>query len=397
MIRPKKDLLRKSLATLVIGGMCAGILVGAGTGVANAGPGNGNGTVAVKFSPASALPGDTVQLIITATEIAPTPEDPHIPPNENNFTVVYRMEQLTFVKHSLPGQCASSVSPAAPKTPAGVIRCPTGYSGATRTDTFTFKVNSGATPGSADVSVTALYGRVAKIADPLSLKIGGVDCSKTLVVGLRGSGEPATAGEGMGNLVGAVFSNLAGRGKRVEAVDKKVLSTYPAAPVSDVVRNPKGYYDSVVKGKNLVLNEVRERIGNCGAARTKVALIGYSQGAMAVGDAIEQMNTAQRGMVKGVALFGDPRFTPFINGAGLALTVGIAGIRAPYPSGVGARTKSFCNPGDPICGFTHLGAPIPVGPRLLAVCLAAGENCSHMRYQTEVASAAAFLARQTGL
>ncbi|TCO64243.1 cutinase family protein [Actinocrispum wychmicini] len=147
----------------------------------------------------------------------------------------------------------------------------------------------------------------------------------------------------------------------------------------------------MVSGRDLVLSQTRARIAQCGAAHTKIALIGYSQGSLAVGDAIERMSSSERGTIKGVVHFGDPRFTPFINGAGFAIALGIAGPRPPYRDGVGGRTKSFCHLGDPICGFWYpTQYALQVGTNLLAACVIAKDNCPHMTYRSS--DAAAFLA-----
>jgi hypothetical protein len=87
-------------------------------------------------------------------------------------------------------------------------------------------------------------------------------------------------------------------------------------------------------------------------------LVGYSQGAWAIGDAIVRMTTAERDSVRGVVLFGNPKYNPITNGAAGPdyRQPGIVGGRGTYPDGVANRTSDYCTFDDLICnrlGFSE--------------------------------------------
>lgn len=225
------------------------------------------------------------------------------------------------------------------------------------------------------------------------------DCSKVLFIGLRGSGElpgPEGLGDngtnGENSPVQATRNRLAELGVRL---DVAAVPGYYAQAV-DVMFRPDLYAQSIVQGRDAALKALRARTdGNvCGWERTRAVLVGYSQGAYALGDAIEKMTPQERSTILGVVLYGNPRYTPLVNGAaGPALSLtGIAGPRPAYPDAVGQRTKDYCRSGDPVC------AALPNSPQSIAVsigtCARELPVCQHTRYVSggQVAQGAAFLA-----
>lgn len=228
------------------------------------------------------------------------------------------------------------------------------------------------------------------------------DCSKVLFIGLRGFGElpgPEGLGDkgknGENSPVQATRNRLAELGVRLDVAD---VTGYYAQSVS-VMGAPHLYEQSIAEGRETALRALHERTDArvCGWERTRTVLVGYSQGAFALGDAIERMTPQERSTILGVVLYGNPRYTPLINGAaGPAFSLtGVAGLRAAYPDGVGQRTKDYCRSGDPVC------AALPNSAESLAtaigICAANLPACQHTRYVSggQVAQGATFLAGRT--
>jgi hypothetical protein len=208
-----------------------------------------------------------------------------------------------------------------------------------------------------------------------------VDCSKTLFLGARGSGEPFGA-ENLGDATSPVQVTrnlLAARGARLDVAG----TIYPAQSVYVLAFDPSAYFAGVGEGMRVLLANLRARTdGNvCGWEHTRSVLVGYSQGAMVVGGAISLMTSQERSTIAGVVTYGNPHYTPYVNGAtGGWLRPGVAGPVFPYPDGVGGRARDYCR-GDAVCqiGSTNVA--------------------QHMAYVSpgpEVANGAGFLASRLG-
>ena len=121
---------------------------------------------------------------------------------------------------------------------------------------------------------------------------------------------------------------------------------YPANSVSVLAFDPPAYFAGINEGIATMLANLRARTdGNvCGWEHTRSVLVGYSQGAMVVGGAIDAMTPAERSTIFGVVTYGNPNYTPFVNGAtgGSYYVSGIAGPRLPYANGVNTRSRDYC-------------------------------------------------------
>jgi hypothetical protein len=206
-----------------------------------------------------------------------------------------------------------------------------------------------------------------------------VDCSKVLFLGARGSGEPFGS-ENLGDPQSPVQRTrdlLAGRGVSLDIAG----TIYEAQSVDILPWDIKDYFAGVDHGVSVMLGNLRARTdGNvCGWQNTKSVLVGYSQGALVVARAIQQMTTQERATIAGVVTYGNPKYNPGVNGGSGSSRFGILGPGAPYPDGVNTRSRDYC--------------------RQDIVCKVGGSKAEHARYVTpgpEVANGAAYLASRFG-
>ena len=212
----------------------------------------------------------------------------------------------------------------------------------------------------------ALLG-AALAASPISARADS-GCAKYELIGLRGSSEPDEAAtRRMGVPVNRLYEEILSLGG-LKGTDDVVahgigLPEYAAVSVKGGWReNINGlgaglhigalgaYTESVEKGTKAVLDYVEKRKGECAA--TKFILAGYSQGAQAVGRALETMPTANRSLVAASVLFGDPYFRPSsasTRGDFQTNHGGAIGIRSEWPSQYSGKVFSYCHFADPIC------------------------------------------------
>ncbi|BBH71387.1 serine esterase [Actinoplanes sp. OR16] len=163
-------------------------------------------------------------------------------------------------------------------------------------------------------------------------------CPDVEVLGARGT----TERPGFGVLLGPLADRITGdlpQTVRATAVD------YPAS---------FAYTASVRQGVRDLTAKVQRTSAAC--PETRFVLMGYSQGADVVGDAIA--GGLDTGNVASVLLFGDPTFT-----AGEPFNVTNGNRSGVFPRGrgrlaeVAGRTRSFCNRNDRFCqGGTSLAA-----------------------------------------
>jgi Cutinase len=133
---------------------------------------------------------------------------------------------------------------------------------------------------------------------------------------------------------------------------------YTAYPVELLWSGPTylaQYLSGVRDGTAKALAVLRKRTdGNvCGWEHTKTVIVGYSSGAWAVGDAIDQMTPEERKTIRGVVTYGNPRYNPSANGASGSQGSGIRGPRGPYPDGVNMRSRDYCRQ-ERVCKRTSL-------------------------------------------
>ncbi|TSE15689.1 cutinase family protein [Arthrobacter sp. KBS0703] len=180
-----------------------------------------------------------------------------------------------------------------------------------------------------------------------------VDCSHTLFIGARGSAEDLGS-ESMGTPGATVMETYLRLKLRRTDVDPGGVN-YTAYPVEFLYPWYGPYYlgvymSGVDDGTKKTLDVLRARTdGNvCGWEHTKTVLVGYSSGAWAVGNAIDQMTPQERQTIRGVVTYGNPRFNPSANGASGWTGQGIRGARGPYPDGVNTRSRDYCRQ-DVVC------------------------------------------------
>lgn len=127
-------------------------------------------------------------------------------------------------------------------------------------------------------------------------------CPDVLVIGYRGSGQPLTQEKGLGTQVSAYYQEIANQVRASGHTVAFHASPYPAVPVE--------------KGLGEILSSVNEGLtdsiglssvvdGLCDN-KTKIVLIGYSQGAMVVHDSLQWF----KDRLLGAVFLGDPYFNP---------------------------------------------------------------------------------------
>jgi cutinase len=178
-------------------------------------------------------------------------------------------------------------------------------------------------------------------------------CLRYQVIGVRGSGEalsgPYEMGQTVGQAAGAIRDDLS-RGP----VGMFSLP-YPAAPVSDLLHDlGRPFFASITEGVNLLVSYMTELRSRC--PKTKVALVGYSQGAAVAGQAARAMPARLRERVRAVLLFADPysvgrssyAFTPALFPGGQPRRNGSGGL-GPRPAALPGRTRDVCFANDVVC------------------------------------------------
>jgi hypothetical protein len=151
------------------------------------------------------------------------------------------------------------------------------------------------------------------------------------VIAARGTGEPA----GTGFLLGQV----------ARQVDAKV-----SAPVTIVGLNYPASANFASSSRAGVA-ELRRLIG-AERAGACLVLLGYSQGAIVVGDALAALGSADAAKVRAVAMFGDPRFNsaePYNVGTFAKNSAGVNRRPTGQLSTFASRIQNYCNGGDTVC------------------------------------------------
>jgi hypothetical protein len=199
-------------------------------------------------------------------------------------------------------------------------------------------------------------------------------CPDFEFIGARGSGESprpddpspdysAANQHGMGALVFTVYDQLS----RLVGTDRITPYGvhYPAVGLTDSISDylnaagaylhikPLGAYtDSVRAGTQDVQAHIESRHATCGS--TRFILAGYSQGAQAVGDALQRMPVADQQLVAAAAFFGDPYFNAhsWSSRASDSSHYGVLGVRDEWPESLHGDVFSYCRPHDPICGIS---------------------------------------------
>jgi hypothetical protein len=209
------------------------------------------------------------------------------------------------------------------------------------------------------------------------------------VIGVRGSGEGYAGPFGMADTVGATAAALVG------ALPRKSVRTtslrYPAASVSELAyNNGEGFYLSMKAGQAALVRRVEQIVTHC--ARSRIALIGYSQGAAVVSEGLRRLieddfDERTRGAIRAVILYADPysaganstydmTFTPAGAPTTARLGHGALGSRTFALGTKLYRVRDVCFAGDLVCDL-----PDGTFSQLLAALLSPVhsnyKNCCH--------------------
>jgi pimeloyl-ACP methyl ester carboxylesterase len=201
------------------------------------------------------------------------------------------------------------------------------------------------------LAVTASAAAVAAgmVLAPLTFaaQAPGGSCPDLEIIGARAT----TERPGLGVLLTPLAQQI------TKALPQTVRSTAVDYPASF------NYQPSVAQGVSSLAADLQRTASAC--AKTRFILMGYSQGANVVGDALAGRGRSApavpkqlAGRVDAVVLFGDPTFT-----AGEPFNVTDGNRSGVFTRGAGkldafaARTQSFCNRNDEFCqGGTSLAA-----------------------------------------
>ncbi len=187
----------------------------------------------------------------------------------------------------------------------------------------------------------------------------GDACPDVLVIGARGSGQEDGSGGvpdnsstlGLGHEVYGFASHLADvlapQGKSVGAWS----NAYPAIPLSEYLNGNPDLFESVEMGRTNTRVMVAYVATTCGA-RTRIVLVGYSQGAMVARDGADFVRSQDRNRIAALVLIADPGYDPTANGVRIGDpapdTGGLLG-RVPPPSWIQQRTAYVCLANDVVC------------------------------------------------
>ena len=233
-----------------------------------------------------------------------------------------------------------------------------------------------------------------------------------MVIGARGTNEAPTADWqtlnayasdqylGVGQTVDKVYTQLKAQNPGlVFSLEPAVYQTaLPSldTPLTQVLHDIKKYLGDAAAGGANIAEDVLDTDLACPGGRVHYVLVGYSLGAWAIHDALTLLS-AQLNEISGVALFGDPKYTP--GQPYDAQQDQYAGIATGQPGDnnipkiLQPHTVSWCLPADGIC--QAIGVPAATLANELAPCIAGAPPllCAHFQYATngDTSAAAAFL------
>lgn len=177
-------------------------------------------------------------------------------------------------------------------------------------------------------------------------------CPRYLVIGVRGSGEDLTGANEIERMAPTVAAYVRAAGL---PADTQYLSLpYRASPVG------LSYFYSVKTGWELLQSTIRNRIATCPDIR--IGLVGYSQGAHVINDAMSYLQLNARpalDQVRAVLQIADPRADNLasyhlgITRDGLTASRDLfsGGVLEPkrLPATIAPRSTSVCINGDLVC------------------------------------------------
>ena len=217
--------------------------------------------------------------------------------------------------------------------------------------------------------VFAAVGSLSTAAAPLARDA----CPAAAVLASRGSGDTPGKDKGLGAPGLAFFTVLDQLDPGVQpwanpynavsifSLDPRKLINGAGALTQTSGLHVGAYHDSVVDGEKRLTAKIAATVAAC-QAKTKIVLVGYSQGAQVTADVFERsLSDSERSEVAAVVLFGDPYF----NGGNRAVDRGsfsgrrdgLLGRRPSFGSTGKTLVLSYCHSHDPICQgiFFRLG------------------------------------------
>lgn len=187
-------------------------------------------------------------------------------------------------------------------------------------------------------------------------------CPTYWVIGARGSGESLQGSDEIEKMRRTVAAFVRETSTELPPAPKtEYLSLpYPAKPVGP------DYFRSVEDGANALQAVIRARVSKCPSIR--IGLVGYSQGANVVNDALDALQRrapAALNNVRAVLQIADPRtdqtqryhvgITLFGNPAPNPQHGGILTPPRALPAAIRGRATSICISGDPVCDAPNKG------------------------------------------
>jgi Cutinase len=224
-------------------------------------------------------------------------------------------------------------------------------------------------------------------------KSSAATCDDVLFIGARGSGEPKLQSQqNMGATVFKTYSSLVTLLSGQRKITPRGLTTYPAVKIT-LANIPRAVQASAATGTEEAIRIIRAIPSTC---QTRVVLVGFSQGAWAVGDALFGLTPTEESRIAAVVFFGDPMYDPTspidaYSRLASGVAASVLGPRSPYvPTRYTGISKSYCRFLDPVCSWV----PEPLHYSSLAACgVKAGFACPHFHYvDQETSFAAQFIA-----
>ena len=270
------------------------------------------------------------------------------------------------------------------------------------------------------VTVTAPAARAVSVrsatelqpaAATVSYVVSGPACPDVMVIGARGTNEDPTANAndptvyakannlGVGQTVYNVYTQLKAANQSLVFSLEPVVYQTNAPSLLNFEHDIKRYVgDAAVGGQNIA-QKIQATDAACGPG-VHYILVGYSLGAWAVHDALLNPLTPLD-EISGVALFGDPKFTPGqptivredqSGDTAFGVATGQPGDNN-IPTNLVSRTGSWCLSADPVCQAIGVQPSIWESESALCVLGAPPLLCAHYQYagNGNPSDAAAFL------
>lgn len=214
--------------------------------------------------------------------------------------------------------------------------------------------------GGAIAGATAVLGLTMLAAPPSQAAASTSLCSNVITVVVRGSDEAAgTTNTATTNT--ALYAYRTGMGRPgpvagdLQTVSKKTVYIAGLKYAAAIGWIGLAYNNSRHGGVVALQKSLNYLATKC--PNSKTALIGFSQGAHVIGDALSassgvRPNATARGKIAAVVLYGDPMYNPtepFVATKGLT-KFGMLGTRATGDlKAFEGRLRSYCYAGDPAC------------------------------------------------